>query len=309
MSIFCQKGSSRNTSFSFQSTPTHTWLKQFSHQEEKALANLLVSKIQYWGPDEIRDGVVKLHHQLITQEVKPDNSIYTYFGNAKSGGLIAYYYRQANHLPSDARFERKGLDHFIDWTQLKQWHPSAEKPNIVLLDDGIQRGKNVIQYLEILSEQNPALKQSPFYVAVLSADPSGVRTIEESARKMGYQRLNVLYVAQTRKLGDPENTDFSEKQTQQLDQVIRRYLSRFPERLEEVYHKGFAKYYNTFYFNSPANTIPLLQYDYPNVWKGLFKRFWGQANTQRGEARPFRVDNFATKHLPLPSAGHSNSVP
>lgn len=239
------------------------WIRQFKSPEDQAFATKLLKGIQYYDAETLRQQLALLHQRLLQKGITPNNTLYTYFGNGKSGGLIAYFYRQANGLRFDPILQNSVHDHFIDATQFKTLKSiPREIKNLVILDDQVATG---IQAAEMLKQYSESLKLFQKVIfSPLVASEKGLQKLANDIPSVEVLPAQIIYP-----LLHEKNPHFSPEEKKHFLEFTKKYqklLNDFTSQIQVCDHPV------TFFYNSPSS-LPSFLRTFNSNWTGLFKRY------------------------------------
>ena len=107
------------------------WLEQFE-PNERPIINRLLKAFRYYGSAKVADLVKRLHQDILKLSNRPESEMWFIPVGyvAKSGSIIAYYFRVQNNLRQD---------HFVSSADLSAL-PLNEQSTVVFLDDFLGTG-------------------------------------------------------------------------------------------------------------------------------------------------------------------------
>lgn len=268
----------------FSSIPFRAWLEQFD-EEDQDIACLLAEQIQVYTPVRTRTALQELHTKLAKAGITPDNSVFSYLGVAKSGGVISYLYRQANDMPLHSFWYGRTSDTFLDFSQLVSLQNIPDSiENLVLLDDIIGGGQQSIRTLSRIAEPMKVFKR--VVLAPVNAYPVGIENITKS-----WPNTEVITPQEVWPVTHEKYQGLTESEKEKLEVLISKYNKRL-----FITPKPFTNLPIVFSHNAPGSIVPVLGYDVPGVWSALFSRYKTPSSTKSvGVAKDgFK---FATSHI------------
>ncbi len=253
-------------------TPLKTWFKQFETQKDKATVIKLLKHFDYYDANRFREAMVRQHDTLMTKlgaDYDLDKAKFTHFAVGKSGGLVQYFYRQANTLSNQSvmSFERAVKPQRID--------PDKPIETLVVLEDFLGSGAEANYFFgkldEALKENNYHYKNIVFMPAV--AYQEGIDLLNEK-----YPWLDVIADRVLPKVMDVEHPDFSESDQRDIEALVNKYDHVYPNSLYNRpdittpfgYRNGQSLV--GFFFNTPSNTLPIFWSEFSD-WQPLLQRF------------------------------------
>lgn len=263
--------------------PVSDWLQQLDSQKDKLTALKILNKFEYISINGARDSFEKIHFQLLNTEcIDLNRTCFSFFGNAKSGGVMGYLYSQA------AEFREKGGNHpekiagkidkkFITYTELKtdSFVDNLNKRGfntLVLVDDMIDNGNSFLEFATAPFRGN-LKKFDKVYVVSLLENKNGVNKI-----KADFPNINFIADKELKKFDDPLCSTFNEKEKRE----IKHFIDKYSKKIDSWEARKFenSKVFVTFDWNTPGNTPMPFCYDQKGCWQSLFKRYNGLINHQ-----------------------------
>jgi hypothetical protein len=262
--------------FRMSKIPVERWLEQFNTPDDQATALLLLKGLQIFDVERLRSSLKAIHQQVL-QETKGtlDHTRFSYLGAAKSGALISYFYRQANHLKGDSDIPET---HFLEFGDIGKTHcDNAKKPikQLVILDDVILSGRQSIDYLRPLKDKLSQYDKVLLYC--VTATTTGLEKVKEAFPDINLTAKSVHTVKHAFEGQAPHSGLYTIKEQASIKDLVRRYSHHFVANplLKPKERQGLL----AFFYNSPDETMPLLTYQSPHPlgWHALFPRYWGTA--------------------------------
>jgi hypothetical protein len=218
------------------------WLDQFERADRPTIARLL-GRFTYIDLSRVRTLSVALHREVQARlgAAVSDSVFVPMGGAAKSGGLIAYFYRRENGLPAER---------FVDYSSLlRQGGPKAGA--VVLLDDLLASGHQAAAEWQKLTHCVPV--GSRILLATLVACEAGERYIEE---RTDLAVCSALRLTRADEPLDPASNVFAtEQERTQAAQI----LSKYGKRLAPSAPLGYAGsgLLLGFAHGTPDNSLPI----------------------------------------------------
>lgn len=215
------------------------WLNQFEI-DEIPIIQKLIENFKYLNYNEI-ENKCKILYTKILEEYGADNPniLFVPFGSpSKSGGLISYYFRASNNIPTDK---------FISFDLLLQ--SDLDGKILIFIDDLLASGH---QALKLLSKLSTKL-QNTICLAVIVACEQGIELLFEKSN------FKIISSIQINRIDSPfheQNQIFkTTTERKKAKDIILKYNK------EEAFPNPFG-YAGTslllgFSYNTPDNTLPL----------------------------------------------------
>ena len=253
-------------------TSIKEWLKQFE-DNDKLMALKLLDNFEYISLNDARSIFKKLHMNLLSKkDFNLNKTFFSYFGEAKSGGLMAYLYSQA------VGFREKGKAYKADNTNKMFYSFSTleeasmldklkkqGKDTMVIVDDIIDNGESASEFLTE-SAINVLKTYNKIYYITLFSNEKGINKIKAllpNVEFMSYKNIQ--------KYDEKNSILYNEKD--EINKFISKYSSKIePDKIEKYKN---SKIFITFDWNTPGNTPMPFSYEKRGVWKCLFRRYNG----------------------------------
>ena len=254
------------------STSVDKWLQQFE-DKDKLMALKLLDNFEYISLNSARSIFKNLHMKLLSQKnFNLDKTFFSYFGEAKSGGLMAYLYSQA------VGFRDKGKAYKANNTNKKFYSFSTleeasmfdklkkqGKDTMVIVDDIIDNGESASEFLTESAIKALNTFNKIYYITLFS-NQKGINKIKSllpNVEFMSYKNIQ--------KYDDKNSALYDNKD--EIYNFIRKYSLKIePDKIEKYKN---SKIFITFDWNTPGNTPMPFSYEKKDVWKCLFRRYNG----------------------------------
>lgn len=251
------------------------WLDQFETREEKRLALKLFEHYRLIGQRELRDGLQKQHEWLRSQPgFDPETTNYTYFGFGKSGGLIHYFYRQANReeVPTESGLEFSRIGDPPPMT------PGRRIETLVILDDFLGTGREAHWHFRVNKEALQRYK-NVYFLPIVAFD-EGVDLLTKE-----HPEVTVHPLERHPKFSSDDFPGFSKAEKGKIRDLLVKYGSNLyptdrlppkslkPEnRVASPFGYRDSEAMVGFEYNTPSNTFPIF-WSRQNGWKPIFPRY------------------------------------
>ena len=272
------------------------WLSQFKTQEDKELALKILNNFKYVDIENARKGYRKLYQDLIDLGVDIEKTNFTTLGNAKSGSMMTYLFRQANKMRNKgcnhcAYTDTSGLparDKFISYRDLKDVELNKEYredlgiENLVIIDDMIGDGDSLIEFLDKKTYESISQYDNVYYLTLVK-DPDGEKNVKEH-----FPDLNIHFLSAStiHKYDSDKNEDFTDEEKIAIQEFIDKYDEIIDPELKNKYSR--SKLFLAFDWNCPGNT-PMMFNVTNNHWNSLFERHNGLEKTDVGSNFDFTL--------------------
>jgi hypothetical protein len=232
------------------------WLGQFEPEEQDIIERLLAS-FRFYGFDTINSHLRQLHTQILTVTGVPATSIwYVPVGYvAKSGSVIAYFYKTQNDIPQE-RFILAS-----DLATVRATNSTA----IVFLDDYIGSGHQARQVWDAILSINPRIADKcPIVFGALMGTRAG---IEHLSRTTGFKVCVVDHITEADLPLSASSRVFpAEPDRSRARAILEKYGAR-------LYPQAPLGYENSqgllgFIYSTPNNTLPIF-WSTEGGWKPL----------------------------------------
>jgi hypothetical protein len=256
--------------------PIEQWLAQFETKEDQETALLLLKGLQVFDVDRLRSSLQSIHQQVLHEtDGTLDHTRFSYLGAAKSGALIGYFYRQANHLKGDSDVPETHFLEFGDIGKTECDHAQMPIKQLVILDDVILSGRQSIEYLKPLKDK--LSQYDKVLLFCVTATAKGLERVKEAFPDINLTAKSVHTVQHAFDGQAPQSGLYTIKEQASIQALMRRYSHHFfgNPLLKPKERQGLL----AFFYNSPDETMPLLTYQSPHPlgWQALFPRYWGSA--------------------------------
>lgn len=259
------------TIFEKSAMPIDQWLEQFDTTAEKLLVIRLLENFRYYDVDDVRQMARRLHRRLMDDVgggFDPDKTKFTHFAVGKSGGLVQYFYRQANRLSNQSGmvFERAANPPRID--------PEKPVENLVIVEDFLGSGMEADYFftrlMRALAESDQQYKN--IYFLSLVGFQDGIDLVRDK-----FPQIKVICAEVHPRLLDDDHPVFSKSEQAAFETLLNKYgekiypTGRFgPVATPFGYRNGQAL--TAFFHNTPTNTLPIFWSGFDG-WQPLFPRF------------------------------------
>lgn len=235
------------------------WVGQFDTPGDQAIALKLLEKMTMVDEGDIRQNCRDLHRWLGEQRCfNLGRTRFTSIGNAKSGGIINYFYRQENNLSE--KF-------FMSMPSLKHETPNHKFDTLVILDDMIGSGNDAFTHLRQYEDELKQYKR--VYYLSMYGTQEGARFIQDN-----YPNVKVYSLHPQGKLFSAENQTFNASEKRDIRDFLERYADRAVPEMKDQMPTGYrdSQALMAFSYNTPSNTLPIFWSDHKG-WKPLFPRY------------------------------------
>ena len=220
------------------------WLEQFEPDERPFICQLLKG-FKYYGSAQVAESVKVLYQHILKDSGKSQDDIwFVPVGYvAKSGSIIAYYFRVQNNLDQN-RFVSPA-----DLTSL----PLKQACAVVFIDDFLGTGNQACQVWENIARPVYEKTGADFYYGTLVAYIEGHENLRKKTRFFPFA-VDVL--SETDSPFSEGSTVFdNENDRVQCEQIVERYGNR----LYPNHPLGYRKTQGMvgFFYSTPNNTLPI----------------------------------------------------
>jgi hypothetical protein len=243
--------------------PPDQWVAQFQKPAEKRVAIKLLKALTVFSWDDIKQGCLELHAALRKKEPSLKRVMFAYFGKGKSGGVIAYLYRQVNKLYT-VPYLKDTL--FVDQSELRHQQFSPSKRALAIVDDSLCGGTQMRDYLDAYKPSIKNLKK--VYVLTLFATPHGQEKILRS-----HPDLDLEFISVVKHSPFLSGKLLTQQEKQIYLSMLKRYGKTIPSaKLDKIDKEVLV----TFPYNTPGYTSMIFSYAPPSTEKnptlrGLFE--------------------------------------
>jgi hypothetical protein len=220
------------------------WLQQFS-REHRAITLKLLSAFRYYSSRKVAALVKELYATVMTQLGNPmDKTWFVPVGYvAKSGSIIAYYFRTQNNLPQD-RFVAPG-----DIASL----PLTKGEAVVFLDDFVGSGHQAHQVWQTVVEPIRKSSRCRFAYAVLVGYQDGLERVRAST---GFVTLALQALTEKDRPFSAEGSLFADSTEKAHARGI---IETYGRRLYPNHPLGYEESQGLigFFYSTPNNSLPI----------------------------------------------------
>lgn len=252
-------------------TPINEWLQQFDNKD-KLMALKLLDNFEYISLNDARSIFKNLHMKLLSKKnFNLDKTFFSYFGEAKSGGLMAYLYSQAVGFREKGKAYKNNTNKkFYSFSTLEEASmfdklKKQGKDTVVIVDDIIDNGESASEFLTESAIKALNTFNKIYYITLFS-NQKGVNKIKSllpNVEFMSYKNIQ--------KYDDKNSALYDNKDD--IYNFIRKYSFKIePDKVEKYKN---SKIFITFDWNTPGNTPMPFSYEKKGVWKCLFRRYNG----------------------------------
>jgi hypothetical protein len=270
---------------------TKQWLQQFKTAKDKKIALKLLDNFVYYSIDDARTAYGKLHHRLLAQvegnsdAEKIKKVRFFYNGNAKSGGCMAYLYRQINNFRSKGPCYRANgaeevgeyfypLEYLSDKRFVRQLKKEKVE-HLAIIDDVVFNGDSYAQYFTPKIRNSFEKFDKIFSLTLVGGNKKGIERLKYGDKLRGEPPIHnytPLWDKKVLNFDDSENKTFSETEQNEIKKWIDKYTDYIEPSEKEKFSR--SKSFIVFDWNTPGTTP--LPFIYSNEkWKALFPRYNG----------------------------------
>ncbi len=232
-----------------------SWLLQFDEEDRSAVVTLL-SGFRYYSSKKVSAMAKGLYQSLKACMGATNHNVwFVPVGYvAKSGSIIAYYFRTQNNLPQDRFVAASDLASLV----------TKEDEKIVFLDDYVGSGHQAIQVWKEAVSALPSLAGKRCAYAVLVGFATGLETIREST---GLEAVALETLTGKARPFSPEGALFK---TESERTAAMRIAQKYGKRLYPNHPLGYAESQGLlgFFYSTPNNTLPIF-WSTQGGWKPL----------------------------------------
>src|SRR5215213_1260662 len=235
------------------------WLGQFE-PEEHPLIKQLLRGFKYYGSAKVAEAVKTLYQHILAASggIRQEDMWFVPVGYvAKSGSIIAYYFRVQNNLPQD---------HFVSPADLGSL-PLKQGSAVVFLDDFLGTGNQARQVWENVASPIHKVTGADFYYATLVAYSHGQENLR---RASNFLPLTVDTLSESDSPFSENNSVFdNEDDKTRCEQIVEKY----GKRLYPNHPLGYRRTQGMvgFFYSTPNNTLPIF-WASQNDWRPLLAR-------------------------------------
>jgi DNA integrity scanning protein DisA with diadenylate cyclase activity len=234
------------------------WLEQFN-PEERPLIGQLLRGFKYYGSAKVAEAVRILYQSVLkTSRKQQEDMWFIPVGYvAKSGSIIAYYFRVQNALPQD---------HFVSPADLASL-PLTEGSTVVFLDDFLGTGNQARQVWENVAKPIHDKTGADFYYSTLVAYTQGQENLKRTTRFLPLA-VDVLNEADS-PFSESSSLFDNEDDRVRCEQIVEQY----GKRLYPNHPFGYQRTQGMvgFFYSTPNNTLPIF-WASQNDWHPLLAR-------------------------------------
>jgi len=220
------------------------WLEQFDLEDRPVIIKLL-SAFKYYSSKKVPDLVKKLYAEITSELATPQEKLwFVPVGYvAKSGSIIAYYFRTHNNLPQD-RFIAPGDIKSI---------PLAKDEVVVFLDDYVGSGNQASQVWQNVVVPVKESSECRFAYAVLVGSQHGLKQIRTST---GFIPFAVEVLTDNERPFSPNSNLFKKAAEKKTAKTI---VGKYGKRLYPNHPLGYNESQGLigFFYSTPNNTLPI----------------------------------------------------
>ncbi len=234
------------------------WLEQFEPDERPFICQLLKG-FKYFGSAQVAESVKVLYQHVLNDSGKSQKDIwFVPVGYvAKSGSIIAYYFRVQNNLDQSR---------FVSPTDLASL-PLKQTSAVVFIDDFLGTGNQACQVWENIARPVYEKTGADFYYATLVAYTEGHVNLRKTTRFLPFA-IDVL--SETDSPFSEGNPVFdNENDREQCEKIVARYGNT----LYPNHPLGYRRTQGMvgFFYSTPSNTLPIF-WSSQHDWHPLLAR-------------------------------------
>lgn len=234
------------------------WMSQFE-ETERPIINQLLKAFRYYGSAQVAESVKGLYLDIqhTTAGVKTEIWFVPVGYVAKSGSIIAYYFRVQNGLRQDQ---------FISPADVAALQ-LTENSTVVFLDDFLGTGNQATQVWTTVVEPLDIKSKCNFVYATLVAYREGIEHIKE---KTGFSSLAVDVLDDSDRPFSSANRIFA---TEPERIAAEKLVEKYGDRLYPNHPFGYRRTQGLvgFFYSTPNNTLPIF-WSAQAGWKPLLAR-------------------------------------
>lgn len=275
------------------------WLNQFDTAQDKKTAMKILDNFTYIDLQNARKGYRKLYQDLLDKGVDMNKTKFATLGNAKSGSMMSYLFRQANKMRNKGVVKQeftdtKGLsaqkDKFISYSELQDAELNKKFKeegieNLVIVDDIIGDGDSLIEFFSDTLRDSVSQYEKIYYLTLVK-DPDGEKRVKER-----FPNLNIEFLSaqEVQKYDSKDNKTFSDEEKEEIKQFIAKYDNKIADGDEKLVKKySRSQLFVAFDWNCPGNTPMMFNYK-TDKWNPLFERYNGLENWDVGTDYNFKL--------------------
>jgi hypothetical protein len=234
------------------------WIAQFE-ETERPVINQLLKAFRYYGSAQVAELVKGLYTDIHNSSTDLNSELwFVPVGYvAKSGSIIAYYFRVQNELQQD-RFISP-----VDIAAL----PLTQKSTVVFLDDFLGTGNQALQVWNTVAE--PIIKKTKcnFVYATVVAFREGIEFVKT---KTGFTTFAVDVLDDCDR---PFSTSSHVFETESDRNAAEKIIGKYGDRLYPNHPFGYRRTQGLlgFFYSTPNNTLPIF-WSAQSGWKPLLAR-------------------------------------
>lgn len=263
------------------------WLSNFKGEvydikHERLLALLLLSHFTYYNQQEVKHLCRVLYSDLLhlvvngldTSKISVEDAVKIFFSKSNiispektsgSGGFIAYYFRQENHLPMTLfNFSMTNINDSIE--------------NIILIDDVTLTQGDLGQMHRFLTGATVKYSKKKFFLLTLISSEDSYKHLKS---KFNIEIVTAVKLDNRDKAFHPESDIFTSfKDLTILTEKFAEYYGK-KINIPDVEPLGFAngQYTFGFFYNTPDNSLPIF-WGQINGWTPILRRYHKNYKTQ-----------------------------
>lgn len=232
-----------------------SWLEQFKDEERPVIQKLLLA-FKYYSSKKVAYLVKELYKSVSSNLRKPKEMIwFVPVGYvAKSGSIIAYYFRTQNNLPQDR---------FIAPSDISTL-PLTKDEAVVFLDDFLGSGNQACQVWQNVVIPTKKSADCQFAYAVLVGFQNGLENVRSCT---GFKAFAVEILTEEHLPFSPDATLFSSNaEKQNAKEIVQKYGSRLYPNHPLGYRdsQGLVG----FFYSTPNNSLPIF-WSTESSWKPI----------------------------------------
>ena len=221
------------------------WFEQFDKEDRPVIMKLL-SAFKYFSSNKVSDLAKSLYETIseALEVVDPERLWFIPVGYvAKSGSIIAYYFRTQNNLPQD-RFVAP-----VDISSL----PLAQGEVVVFLDDFVGSGKQACQVWQSVVLPVKDSSECQFAYAVLAGYQQG---FEEIRKSTGFRTFAVEVLTEEDQPFSPSSSLFKDASEKKHAKTV---IEKYGKQLYPNHPLGFRESQGLigFFYSTPNNSLPI----------------------------------------------------